>query len=506
MAAMEDLRAETAVSDTLEPRAALRRAGAVLPLVLSVLTSISPLFGEEGIASVIPLPATLSSTGKPLITVLSLALTLLVSIIFLAGERRLWKTMLGVAVLIIALGTLGIYMTWITPNGDDVLVPFIPGVYGNVFATFVIGFAIAFLATSLVILASQLVAIPLAAEAPIIQSNMEELHRRKPSQSTAAEDLLSLVLTANWTRIEQGSANHRGPYWRLYGAISRTLVNQRQEAKDIWSARLWASLITLVDIFPMGASAQRKLLLGHAQAILPWLSMKNRAWRRIDRIGASPKDSNTAFNAYYERFFLSVKGAPDFIGYTRSIKDNSEALSELLKFRESLPGLGRLSTLQTMEGAAAIIRLQALSKSGLAKAEANFDLSVISGLAAGHSAEVAKGGYASAREFLDLLKGFLRDSVAWFTASHGASQAYCLAIAADQSEYSIPKLEALIYALGRSCELLHVDAIDIADQVRKIHRGLNEKGAELPNQLSAQVEAVLQKVDELPRSLFDSSA
>ena len=229
--------------------------------------------------------------------------------------------------LVIALALLGIYMTWITPN-REVAPPSMLPLDRNVVAVFVIGFSIALFAGSLVTLASQWIINPSATPAAIVKDTTE-LSAHEPSQTDPVVNLMRLVLTANWTGIERKGRNPRSFYWRLFGAISRIIVNPRQEAKDIRKTRFWVRTIAAGDPFRIGKSKERKYLLAIAEGLLPWLTIRNEVWIEIDKLGASPKDSKVGFNLYLERFHSAYKTSLDVVGYARVIEDSDRALGAI---------------------------------------------------------------------------------------------------------------------------------------------------------------------------------
>ena len=158
-----------------------------------------------------------------------------------------------------------------------------------------------------------------------------------------------------------------------------------------------------------------------------------------------------------------------------------------------------------MQRLAALQELGAVGKSGLGKAVADFDSSTSFAISLGDRVKLAKAGYDAAREFLEVRNAYAASTDAWFLASNYASMAYCLAIAADQREDSERKLEALAYAVGQSCERLHVDVNEIAERMISIRQTIHGLGVKVSGELQEKVETAMRKVDGLPPSLFTNS-
>lgn len=481
----------------------LGRLGGAFGVGLSILTSMSPLFGAKGLGSVIPLPASLSNIGRPLITAISLALVLMLGRVVWSNKPTRGKTILGVAMLVVALALLGIYMTWITPR-REVVPPSMSPLDRNVVAVFVIGFSIALFAGSLMTLASQWIINPSAAPTATVP-DATELIAHEPSQTDPVVNLLRLVVTANWTGIERKSRNLRSFYWRLFGAISRIIVNPRQEARDIRKTRFWVRAIAAVDAFRLGKAKERKLLLAIAEGLLPWLTIRNEVWIEIEKFGASPKDSMAAFQAYLLRFFSAYTISPDVLGYARVIEESDRALSELLAFQRSVPPLEHSKIRSMMLLGAARQRVGAFGESRLEEAEADFQSSTSSAISLGDRVKLAEASYDAARKFLDVRNAYVAATLAWHSASSSASIAYCLAIAADQREDSLRKLEALAYAVDQSAGHLHIDVKQITERMINIRLNIQRRGVKMSAELQEKVETAMRKVDGLPPSLFTNS-
>lgn len=478
----------------------LRRVGGAFAVGLSVLTTLAPLFGPKGIRSLIPLPGRLSNIGRPLITVLSLAVVLILGILLWPAKPARWKTIFGLAMLVVALVLLGNYMSWIAPNGTvfpPSLQPFDP----DVVAIFVVAVAVALLAGSLVTLGSQWIINPSwTPDAILHQTN--QLDALKPSQTDSVGDLCSLVQTANWTGIERKSRGLRSSYWRLFGAMSRLLVNPRQETADLRAARRLLRTLAVTEAFRFGKDREpRRRLLAVAEALLPWLTSRNEAWRELDTVDLPAKKPVDAFNAYVIRFALSYKTVVDLIGYAKVIDDSGKALGELLAFKRSTPfvNLGSAVAQQCVEE---------LFKKGLDKAVAELDRSTLMAIASDDRAALALAGYDAARECLHLRSMYPVATVAWRMASYWASSAYCLAIAADEREDSLSKLEALAYAVDESCERLHVDVAALGERMVSVRQAIyeREQGVKVSAELEERIEMAARKVDGLLRSRGMSSA
>jgi hypothetical protein len=503
MAQTEQSTAQQDLPDT-QRNVRLSRVAAIIVGALGILTTISPLFGKKGIASVIPLPDRLNGVGRALITGISLALVLVTGAVLWSGRPSRRKTWLGVVMLLAALSMLAVYMSWITSTG--VSPPSMWRLDGDVVAVLVIGFSIALFAVSLVVFANQLVVVSSGTLDLALLQETRKLATREASQTGSAMSLLNLMLTANWTRIERESRSHRSPYWRLFGAISRIIVNPRQEAKDIRKVRFWARAIAIIELFRFGKATERKSLLALAEGFVPWLTIRNETWREVDKLCASPKDSGAAFNAYLSRFMCAYHGAPDYIGYARVIEDTGHTLSELLAFKESTPPISRLEISNMMRGAVARQALNTLGKIGVEKSILEIDESVLSAISTDDRRRMATAAYKAAQDFHKVREAYPEKSDAWFLASNYVSIAYCLAIAADQEEASVRKLEALAYVGDQSCERLHVDAKEVAEKLIGVNRTIHERGVEVSAELQEKVETVMQKINRLLPSLLTNPA
>ena len=228
----------------------LKSYGFLIAAALGLLTALSPMFGDDGLLALLPMPADLSAVGPPLATVVSLFLLMAIFIAFRGRDRSLVPVVGAVFSFPAAMALISLYLSWVEGGrlrGPDPIVSLMVMVAG--IGTLTAAFA--FLGATL-----------LQEETPLAESEGGDLGRiEKPQRedvvtppkteersTESLRQLYALCRQAEWEEIRRRTeCKHPLGYWRLFHHVAGFVTGDtlRKRRRSVGRAQAWTRLLAI---------------------------------------------------------------------------------------------------------------------------------------------------------------------------------------------------------------------------------------------------------------------